>query len=155
MPCCCGRGAVRTRRMDWMGSTQVVPGRFSVIVPSYQQGEFLERTLQSILTQDHADVEIIVQDGGSTDRSIEILKQYEGRLRWETRRDNGQSAAMNEGLSKATGEFLCYLNSDDVFCPNALRRVAGFFASHPEAQIVYGLAEFINEQDEVLGAYPI
>ena len=138
-----------------MGSTQVVPGRFSVIVPSYQQGEFLERTVQSILTQDHSDVEIIVQDGGSTDRSVEILKQYGSRLRWETRRDTGQSAAINEGLSKATGEFLCYLNSDDVFCPNALRRVAEFFASYPEAQIVYGLAGFIDERDEVLGAYPV
>jgi glycosyltransferase involved in cell wall biosynthesis len=141
--------------MDWLSSTQVVPGRFSVIVPSFQQGEFLERTLRSILDQDHGDVEIIVQDGGSTDQSVEILKQYGSRLRWKSRPDNGQSAAINEGMSQATGEFLCYLNSDDVFCPGALRCVAEFFAAHPDAQIVYGLSDFINERDEVLGAYPI
>jgi glycosyltransferase involved in cell wall biosynthesis len=141
--------------MSWLGSTQVVPGRFSVIVPSFQQGEFLERTLRSVLDQDHDDVEIIVQDGGSTDQSVEILKRYESRLRWESRRDSGQSAAINEGMRKATGEFLCYLNSDDMFCAGALHRVAEFFASHPEALVVYGLADFINEHDDVLGAYPI
>ena len=138
-----------------MGSTQVVPGRFSVIVPSFQQGEFLERTLRSILDQDYGDVEVIVQDGGSTDQSVEILKRYGSRLRWKSRPDNGQSAAINEGMRQATGEFLCYLNSDDVFCPGALRRIAEFFVAHPGAQIVYGLAGFINERDEALGAYPI
>ncbi len=76
-------------------------GRFSVIVPSLQQARFLERTLQSILAQDHADAEIIVENGGSTDGSIEILKRYEGRLRWESRPGNGQTAAINAGLRKA------------------------------------------------------
>jgi len=140
--------------MSWVSSTQAVAGRFSVVVPSFQQGEFLERTLRSILDQDYADVEIIVQDGGSTDQSVEILKRYGDRLRWESKRDNGQSAAINEAMCKATGEFLCYLNSDDIFCAGALRRVADFFASHREADIVYGLADFIDERDKVLGAYP-
>ena len=133
----------------------MVPGRFSVILPSFQQGEFLERTLQSILNQDCGNLEIIVQDGGSTDRSVEILKRYAGRIRWESKRDNGQSAAINEGMRKATGEFLCYLNSDDVFRAGALRRVRDFFALHPEAEIVYGRANFIDEQDEVIGSYPV
>jgi glycosyltransferase involved in cell wall biosynthesis len=140
--------------MSWLGSTQVAAGRFSVIVPSFQQGEFLERTLQSLLDQDHRDVEIIVQDGGSTDQSVDILKRYDARLRWESKPDKGQSAAINEGMRKATGEFLSYLNSDDVLCAGALRRVAEFFASHRDADIVYGLADFIDERDEVLEVYP-
>ena len=138
-----------------METVNVVPGRFSVIVPSFQQGEFLERTLQSILNQDCGDVEIIVQDGGSSDRSVEILKRYAERIQWESKRDNGQSAAINEGMGKVTGEFLCYLNSDDMFCAGALRRVRDFFALHPEAEIVYGRADFVDEQDEVIGSYPV
>jgi len=132
----------------------VVAGRFSVVVPSFQQGEFLERTLRSILDQDYGDVEIIVQDGGSTDQSLGILKRYGSRLRWESKRDNGQTAAINEGMRKATGEFLGYLNSDDVLCAGALRRVAACFASHHGIDILYGQAEFIDEQDRVLGDYP-
>jgi len=141
--------------MNWLGSTQVVTGRVSVIVPSFQQGEFLERTLRSVLDQDYGDVEILVQDGGSTDESVDILKRYDGRLRWESKPDNGQSAAINEGMRKATGEFLCYLNSDDVMCAGALRRVGSFFAAHHDADVVYGRADFIDETDRVLGAYPV
>jgi glycosyltransferase involved in cell wall biosynthesis len=129
-------------------------GRFSVVVPSFQQGEFLERTVRSILDQHDADVEIIVQDGGSTDQSVEILKRYADRVRWESKTDGGQTAAINEGLRKATGEFLCYLNSDDVLSPGALRRVRDCFAAHPTTQVVYGLADFIDEQDQVIAPFP-
>ncbi len=134
---------------------RVVPGRFSVIVPSFQQGRFLERTLQSILSQDYADVEVIVQDGGSTDESTGILKRHEPRVRWESKPDGGQAAAINEGLRKAGGEYLCYLNSDDVYRPGTLRRVQEFFVAHPEAGVVYGLADFIDEQDQPIGPYPV
>lgn len=132
-----------------------MPGRFSVIVPSFQQGRFLERTLQSILSQDYADVEVIVQDGGSTDESTGILKRHEPRVRWESKPDGGQAAAINEGLRKAGGEYLCYLNSDDVYRPGTLRRVQEFFVAHPEAGVVYGLADFIDEQDQPIGPYPV
>ncbi|HUI08003.1 MAG TPA: glycosyltransferase family 2 protein [Verrucomicrobiae bacterium] len=130
-------------------------GRFSVIVPTLQQARFLGRTLQSIFAQDDADVEIIVQDGGSTDGTTEILQQYVGRLRWESRPDDGQTAAINAGLRKATGEYLCYLNSDDVFYPDALRKVHGYFVAHPEADVIYGMADFIDEQDRLIGPFPI
>lgn len=129
-------------------------GRFSIIVPSFQQGVFLERTLRSIFDQDGVDVEIIVQDGGSTDQSVEILKRHETRLQWESKRDNGQSAALNEGLRKATGEFLGYLNSDDVLVAGALCRVRDYFVAHPAAQVVYGLADLIDEQDRVIAPFP-
>jgi glycosyltransferase involved in cell wall biosynthesis len=141
--------------MDASRTDQVVPGRFSVIVPSFQQGEFLERTLRSILEQRDADVEIIVQDGGSTDQSIEILKRYADRVRWESKTDGGQTAAINEGLQKASGEYLCYLNSDDVLYPGALREVGEHFLAHPEATVVYGLADFIDDEDHWIAAYPV
>jgi glycosyltransferase involved in cell wall biosynthesis len=141
--------------MDASRTGQVVPGRFSVIVPSFQQGEFLERTLRSILDQRDVDVEIIVQDGRSTDQSIEILKRYADRVRWESKRDGGQTAAINEGLQKASGEYLCYLNSDDVLYPGALREVRQLFASHPEAMVIYGLADFIDDEDHQIADYPV
>jgi len=132
-----------------------VAGRFSVIVPSYQHGAFLERTLRSILQQDCPDVEVIVQDGGSTDQSVEILRRYDGRIRWVSERDRGQTAAINTGLRLATGEYLCYLNSDDVFQPGALRKVRDYFGTHPTALVVYGRADFIDVADRVIGAYPV
>lgn len=136
-------------------SSRVVKRRFSVIVPSFQQGEYLERTLRSIFDQGMEDVEILVQDGGSTDGSVAILKRHEGRLRWQSKPDAGQTAAINEGMRQASGEFLCYLNSDDLLCEGALRRVKEYFAAHPKAQIVYGLADFIDERDQRLGSYPV
>jgi glycosyltransferase involved in cell wall biosynthesis len=136
-------------------TTPAVAGRFSVIVPSFQQGQFLERTLQSILGQQGVDVEIIVQDGGSTDQSVDILKRYADRLRWESRADEGQTTALNEGLQKASGEYVCYLNSDDVLYPGALQEVGTFFAAHLEVSVVYGHADVIDDRDRTIAAYPV
>jgi glycosyltransferase involved in cell wall biosynthesis len=130
-------------------------GRFSIVVPSFQQGAFLERTLRSILDQRDADVEIIVQDGGSTDQSVEILERYTDRVQWESKTDGGQTAAINKGLRKATGEFVCYLNSDDVLSAGALGRVRDYFVAHPTVQVVYGLADFIDGQDRVIAPFPV
>src|SRR5579872_3397184 len=136
-------------------TTPAVTGRFSVIVPSFQQGEFLERTLQSILGQPGVDVEVIVQDGGSTDQSVDILKRYADRLQWESRPDEGQTMALNDGLQKATGEYVCYLNSDDVLYPGALQEVGAFFAAHPEVSVVYGHADVIDDRDRMIASYPV
>lgn len=136
-------------------STPAVAGRFSVIVPSLQQGEFLERTLQSVLAQQGMDVEIIVQDGGSTDQSVTILKRYADRVQWVSHADGGQTPALNEGFQKASGEYICYLNSDDVLYPGALQEVREVFAMHPEAMVVYGLADFIDDRDQTIAAYPV
>lgn len=141
--------------MNLTRHTPAVAGRFSVIVPSYQHGAFLERTLTSILNQDCPDVEVLVQDGGSTDQSVDILRRYADRIRWVSARDRGQTAAINSGLRQATGEYLCYLNSDDVFQPGALRKVRDYFGAHPAAVVVYGRGDYIDDADRVLGAYPV
>jgi glycosyltransferase involved in cell wall biosynthesis len=99
--------------------------RISVITPSLNQACYLHATMRSVLDQGYADLEYIVIDGGSTDGSVEIIRGYAERLAyWVSERDGGQSAAINKGLMRATGDVLCYLNSDDVFQPGALEAVA-------------------------------
>jgi glycosyltransferase involved in cell wall biosynthesis len=125
---------------------------FTVVVPSYQQAAFLPRTLDSILHQG-VNVEILVQDGGSTDGSVDILRGYGDRVRWTSGPDGGQAAAINTGLHQATGEFLCYLNSDDFFFPEALKKVAAVFTQRPDIKVVYGQVDHVDEQDRFIEAY--
>ena len=131
--------------------------KFSIVIPSYQQAEFLRTTLESVLTQDHPDREIIVRDGGSTDGSLEHLRELgrDGAFRWISEPDGGQAEAINRGLREATGEIHAYLNSDDVYYPGALRRVAEYFAAHPECLVLYGNADHLNRDGSVMEVYPV
>lgn len=102
--------------------------KISVVIPSYNQGKYLEDTLVSIIKQDYPNLEIIVIDGGSNDESISLIKKYSPYLfYWQSQLDGGQSNAINIGFEKANGEILCWLNSDDTFMPNALFHVAEVF----------------------------
>jgi len=121
--------------------------KISIITPSYNQAPFIERTIQSVLSQNYPDLEYIVVDGGSTDGTVDILKRYEGRLRWTSEKDKGQTDAINKGIAAATGEIIAYLNSDDVYEPGALRKVADYFMAHPDAQWVTGRCRIIDEHD--------
>jgi glycosyltransferase involved in cell wall biosynthesis len=112
----------------------------SVVMPSFNQAPYLEAAILSVLDQaPPGGVELLVLDGGSTDGSVEILRRYEGRLAfWRSGPDGGQAAAIREGLARATGDILCWLNSDDLLEPGALTEVVKAFEQHPEAGIVYG-----------------
>src|SRR5262249_26474448 len=100
--------------------------RVSIVTPSYNQGQFIEETIRSVLLQGYPDLEYIVSDGGSSDKSVEIIKKYQSWLAyWVSERDNGQSHAIKKGLARATGDLFNWINSDDVLLPGALAAVGG------------------------------
>ena len=125
----------------------------SIVTPSYNQGRFLKRTIESVLTQSYPNIEYVVIDGGSNDESVEILESYGERFYWESKADRGQADAINKGFARVRGEILAYLNSDDVLLPGAIARVVRFFQEHPSVDMVYGDADYIDENDRVTGVY--
>ena len=97
----------------------------SIVIPSYNQGQFIEETLKSIIDQQYPKLQLVVIDGGSTDNSVQIIKKYEKHLHyWISEKDNGQSHAINKGFALCTGQLLSFLNSDDLLLPNSLQRIA-------------------------------
>lgn len=128
--------------------------KMTIITPSYNQGEFLEATIESVLAQQLTDLEYLVMDGGSTDNSVAILQKYSDRLKWVSERDGGQTDAVNKGLQRAGGEIIGWLNSDDIYYPDACRRILEYFGAHPEAMVVYGLADHIDRSGAWLEDYP-
>ncbi|MBO9640294.1 MAG: glycosyltransferase [Siphonobacter aquaeclarae] len=124
--------------------------KISVITPSYNQAEFLERTLLSILNQNYPNLELIVMDGGSTDGSADVIRKYEKYITyWVSEKDGGQTAAINAGFRKATGDWVTFQNSDDVFAPNALLTVGKAIRSFPDVSVFYGNLLMIDENDLV------
>ena len=123
----------------------------SVVTPSFNQAQFLERTLRSVLEQAYPHIEYIVVDGASTDGTLEILERYGDRLRWVSEPDQGQTHAINKGFSMAKGSILAWLNSDDLYTPGAIATVVEYFQTHPEAMFVYGDAAAIDDRDRLYG----
>ena len=121
--------------------------RISVVTPSFNQGQFLERTIRSVLDQGYPNLEYIVMDGGSADDSRSIIERHADRIDyWQSKPDGGQTAAINAGWRRATGDVLCWLNSDDTFLPGALDFVGRYMAEHPDLWVVYGSWEAVDEQ---------
>lgn len=130
------------------------PPVISIVTPSFNQGHVLEATLRSVLEQGYPALEYVVQDGGSTDASGEILARYGPRLTfWESAPDGGQSTAINRGMRRTTGEIMAYLNSDDLLLPGSLAYVARYFHAHPEVDVVYGHRILIDQDGREIGRW--
>ena len=125
--------------------------RISIVTPNFNQGQFIEQTILSVLNQNYPNLEYIVIDGGSTDNSVEIIKKYEKHLTyWVSEKDKGQYHALQKGLSMATGDIITYLNSDDIFAQNTFEIVTEIFSKFPQIEWLTGLGARIDEKGRVV-----
>jgi glycosyltransferase involved in cell wall biosynthesis len=125
----------------------------SIVTPSYNQGQFIRQTIESVLAQTYPNIEYVVVDGASTDETRQVLESFGDRLRWISEPDAGQAAAINKGVRLARGQILGYLNSDDVLLPDAIAQVVRHFRAHAECDLVYGDADYIDGRGDVIGKY--
>ncbi|MDP2979195.1 MAG: glycosyltransferase family 2 protein, partial [Thiobacillus sp.] len=128
--------------------------KVSIVTPSYNQGQFIERTLQSVASQAGAVIEHVVFDGDSADNTAEVLRNFSPPVRWVSKKDKGQTDAVNQGIRATDGEIIGWLNSDDIYYPGAVARVVEYFAQHPEIDVVYGMADHIDLDDKAFESYP-
>lgn len=113
--------------------------KITVVTPVLNQAEYIEQTIDSVLSQGIEDLEYIILDAGSTDGTVEIIKRYEKHLaHWRSHKDAGQSSAIHEGFCHGTGDLLCWINSDDYFEPGALKRIIGHFEKNDRLDLCYG-----------------
>lgn len=123
----------------------------SVITPSFNQGSFLEETIQSVAAQNYPLLEHLVIDGGSSDQSVQILQKYNVQLTyWVSEPDRGQSHAINKGLQRATGQIVMWLNSDDVLLPGALARISEIFSAQPGVDFIHGKSVLFGDVSKEL-----
>jgi len=140
------------------GLSTVQHPRISIVTPSYNQGAFIEETIQSVLDQGYPNLEYIIIDGGSSDQSVEIIKKYEPWLAyWISAPDKGQSQAINRGFARAKGDTFAWLNSDDVYEMGVFAQVAEFFHQRPDVDVVSGRCRFWypNDSDYLLDSSPL
>jgi len=139
----------------------------TIVTPSYNQGQFIEETINSVLSQEgDFFIQYIIADGGSTDNSVEIIKKYEKLLKekkypvrckgieyiWWSRKDRGQSHAINQGFKIAKGDILAWINSDDYYEPGAFDYIFDMFRKHPHIDMIYGDCYFIlGNKKKILG----
>lgn len=141
----------------WLPRPDVAPTpaddlpRISVVTPSYNQGAFLEETIRSVLVQGYPELEYIIIDGGSTDGSVDVIRKYEPHLAfWTSERDEGAADALAKGFARTTGEILAWLNTDDVYQPGVLARVASYFREKPECDVLFGDTYWVDPEGRVL-----
>ena len=130
--------------------------KVSVITPSYNQANFLEETILSIYNQSYRNIQHIIVDGGSTDKSVDIIKKHEDKISyWISEKDKGQSDAINKGFKIANGEIITWINSDDVLLPNALERVVYHFQNNPEIDFLHGKSILFgnDKKEKIIGTF--
>lgn len=126
----------------------------SIIIPSLNQGRFIGQTLESIVSQNYPNLELIVVDGGSSDETIEVINQYANHITWwVSEPDAGQANAINKGMSRAGGDILAWLNSDDCLMPGALFRISEYFQASPQTDVIYGHRILIDEAGYDVGKW--
>ncbi len=127
----------------------------SIVTPSRNQGRFLEATIQSVLSQDYPRIEYIIVDGGSTDGSVDVIRNHAPQLSWWiSEPDGGQTDAINKGFSHANGEILAWLNSDDTYEPGAVAAAVQALQACPACGMIYGGAHYIDERGRIVGTFP-
>lgn len=124
--------------------------KITIVTPSFNQGQYLEDALKSVLSQNYPNLEYLVMDGASRDGSVDIIKKYEKQLAyWISAPDNGQSHAIHRGFERATGEILGWLNSDDVLMPDTLKKIARFWQEHPGCHFVCGDGQYMSADGNI------
>lgn len=125
--------------------------KITIVTPSFNQAIYLEKTIKSVLDQKYPNLEYIIIDGGSTDGSVEIIKKYSSHLAyWVSEADNGQAHAINKGLHLATGDWVGWQNSDDIYFPDALNQVGLLAQKKPELDLIIGDINLIDENSKVI-----
>ena len=120
--------------------------RFSIVTPSFNTAQYLGDAIGSVLDQNYPNLDYLVMDGGSTDGTLDVLRSFGDRIRWVSEKDNGQADAIRQGFERTDGDILTWLNSDDAFCPGAFSAVADFFSAHPDIDVVYGDANYVDSR---------
>ena len=127
--------------------------RITVITPSFNQGDYIEATIKSIVNQNYPNLEYMVFDGGSSDRSVSIIRRFADRLtHWESGADRGQSHAINKGFERAGGEIVTWINSDDKLLPGSLQFVGEFFRDNPGISVLHGRSRLVGSVNRTVGS---
>lgn len=126
----------------------------TIVTPSFNQGRFIRATIESVLSQDYPHIEYIVMDGGSTDNTANVVREYAGRLIWVSEKDRGQAHAINKGFRMAKGEIVAWLNSDDLLLSGAVSHAVRAFGEHPDVGAVYGEGYLIDRDGKVTSRFP-
>ena len=124
--------------------------KISIVTPSFNQGKFIEKTIQSVINQNYPNLEYIIIDGGSTDETLDIIKKYEEHITyWVSESDQGQSHAINKGFARATGDIFYWINSDDYLLPNTLKKI-GTLKWDKHIGVMVGIGHIIDLNEKII-----
>ncbi len=122
----------------------------SVVIPCLNRADYLVPTIESVLQQDYPNIDCLVVDGGSTDDTLDILRRYDGRIKWISEPDKGPPDAINKGWRICNGEILAWLNADDLWAPGAVNKAVSYLKKHPEIDVVYGDCGIIDQHGDLV-----